>query len=40
MMEPFDSPAAWFLWMNTPHPQEPVWKGVDEAAVEGFSIKL
>jgi hypothetical protein len=26
--------------MNTPHPQEPLQKGLDEAAVEGFIIKL
>jgi hypothetical protein len=35
-MEPFSPPAAWFLWMNIPHPREPLHKGLDEAAVEGF----
>jgi hypothetical protein len=29
--------AAWFPWMNTPHPQEPLPKGLDEATVKGFS---
>jgi len=36
MMEPFSPPAAWFLWTNIPHPQEPLHKGLGEAAVEGF----
>jgi len=40
MMELFASPLAWFQWMNTPHPQEPLLKGMDEAAIKGFSIKL
>ena len=35
MMEPFSTPAARFLWMNIPHPPEPLRKGLDEAAVEG-----
>ena len=36
MMEPFSSPAAWFLWTSVPHPREPTRKGLDEAVVEGF----
>jgi hypothetical protein len=36
MMEPFSPPAAWFLWTNIPHSREPLRKGLDEAAVEGF----
>jgi hypothetical protein len=35
-MEPFSPPAAWFLWTNIPHPREPLHKGLEEAAVEGF----
>jgi hypothetical protein len=31
MMEPFSHLAAWFLWMNTPHPPEPLCKGLDKA---------
>ena len=40
MMEPFSSPAAWFLWTSVPHPREPTRKGLDKAVVEGFKIKL
>jgi len=40
MMELFSRLAAWFLWMNTPHPWESLWKGLDEATIEGFIIKL
>jgi hypothetical protein len=40
MMEPFASPAAWFLWWNTHHPQKPLWKGLDKASVKWFSIKV
>ena len=36
MMESFPPPAAWFRWMNIPHPREPLCKGLDEAIVEGF----
>jgi hypothetical protein len=36
MMELFYPPAVWFLWMNIPHPWEPLRKGLDEAAMEGF----
>ena len=36
MMEPFSPPAAWFCWLSIPHPWEPLWKGLAEAAVEGF----
>jgi hypothetical protein len=32
--------TARFLWRNTSHPREPLRKGLDEAAVKGFSIKL
>ena len=38
--EPFSHLAAWFRWRTTPHPREPLRKGLDEAAIEGFSIKL
>ena len=38
--EPFSPLASWVPWMNIPHPQEPLWKGLDEATIEGFSIKL
>jgi len=38
--EPFSRLAAWFPWMNTPHPQDSLCKGLDEAIVEGFSKKL
>ncbi len=40
MMEPFSSSAAWFWWTSIPHPQEPTWKGLDEALVDFFIIKL
>jgi hypothetical protein len=40
MMELFASPAAWFLWWNTPHPLEPLQKGLDKAAGKGFSFKV
>jgi len=40
MMEPFSSPVAWFWWMSVPHPREPMRKGLEEAVVEGFNIKL
>jgi hypothetical protein len=40
MMEPFSSPAAWFLWTSVPQPREPTRKGLDEAVVEGFNTKL
>ena len=36
MMELSYPPAAWFLWMNIPHLWEPLCKGLDEAAIEGF----
>jgi hypothetical protein len=36
--EPFSPLASWFPWMNISHPWEPLWKGLDEAAIEGFSI--
>jgi hypothetical protein len=36
IMEPFSPPAAWFLWTDIPHPREPLRKGLDDAAVEGF----
>ena len=32
--------ASWFPWMNIPRPREPLWKGLDEAAIGGFSIKF
>ncbi len=38
MMEPFPPPAPWFRWMSVPHPREPLWKELDEAAIEGFNI--
>ena len=38
--EPFSSLAAWLPWINIPHPREPLRKGLDEAAMEGFNIKL
>jgi hypothetical protein len=25
MMEQFAPSAAWFCWLSTPHPQEPLW---------------
>ena len=34
--EPFFRLAAWFPWMKTPHPREPLHKGLGEAAIEGF----
>jgi hypothetical protein len=40
MMEPFPPPAPWFWWTSVPHPREPLWKGLDEAVIEGFNIKL
>ena len=40
MIERFSSPAAWFWWTSVPHPQEPMRKGLDEAVIEGFNIKL
>jgi hypothetical protein len=40
MMEPFSPPAAWFLWTSIHHAREPTRKGLDEAVVKGFSIKL
>jgi len=36
MMEPFPPPAIWFWWIKIPHPQEPLRKGLDKAAVKGF----
>jgi len=36
MMELFPPPAAWFLWMNLLHPQEPLCKRLDEAAIKVF----
>ena len=36
--EPFSNLVAWFPQMNTLQPQEPLRKGLDEAAIEGFSI--
>ena len=36
MMEPFPPPAPWFWWMNISHHREPLCKGLDETAVEGF----
>ena len=38
--EPFSPLAPWFPWMNIHHPWEPLRKGLDKAAIEGFSIKL
>ena len=38
-VEPFSRLAAWFPWMNTPHLQAPLWKGLDEASIEGFRKK-
>jgi hypothetical protein len=38
MIEPFASPAAWFLWQDIPHPREPLWKEAAKAAVEGFNL--
>jgi len=38
--EPFSPLESWFPWMNIPHPREPLWKGLDKAAIKGFSIKL
>ncbi len=40
MMETFSSSAAWFWLTSVPHPREPTRKGLDEAIVEGFIIKL
>jgi hypothetical protein len=40
MMEPFSSPAAWFLWTSVPHPLEHMWKGLDKAVIDAFNIKL
>jgi hypothetical protein len=39
IMEPFPSQAAWFLWRNIRHPQEPLQKGSAKAIIEGLSIK-
>jgi len=36
MMEPFSPPAARFFWPSVSHPQAPLWKGLDKAAVEGY----
>ena len=36
----FSHLAAWFPWMNAPHPREPLCRGLDEVAIERFSIKL
>ena len=33
---PFSRLAAWFPYMNTPHPREPLRKRLDEAAIEGL----
>jgi hypothetical protein len=38
--EPFSRLAAWFPWMKTPHLWDPLRKGLDKAAIKGFSIKL
>jgi hypothetical protein len=38
-MGPFPPPAPWFWWMNTPHPRESLWKGLDKATIEGFNRK-
>jgi hypothetical protein len=38
MMEPFSSPAAWFLWTSVPHPREHMWKGLDKAVVYVFKL--
>jgi len=38
--EPFFCLAAWFPSMNTPHPRELLRKGLGEAAIERFIIKL
>ncbi len=40
MTEPFPPPAPWFWWTSVPHPREPLRKGLDEAAIEVFNIKL
>jgi glucose-6-phosphate dehydrogenase assembly protein OpcA len=34
MMEPFPPPAVWFCWLSTPHPREPLRKGLGKAAIE------
>ena len=35
------SPSSTMVLMDEhPHPREPLWKGLDEAAIEGFNIKL
>jgi hypothetical protein len=36
--EPFSPLAPWFPYI--PHPREALRKGLNEAAIEGFSIKL
>jgi hypothetical protein len=36
MMEQFAPSAAWFCWLSIPYPQEPLWKGLAKAAVEGI----
>jgi hypothetical protein len=36
MMELFAPPATWFCQSSTPHPQEPLQKGLAKAAIDGF----
>ena len=38
--EPLSPLASWFPWINIPHPREPLQKGLDEAAIEGFEKQL
>jgi hypothetical protein len=34
--EPFSRLAAWFPWMNTPHPRKPLWKGWTRLPLKGL----
>jgi len=40
MMSHFPHLASWFPWTNITHSRDPLRKGLDEAASEGFSITI